>query len=235
MRVSPLVFLVLGGLWIGVGSARAETTDVLVDELPVANRAVLEVIERIEPGGGYEWKSTGVPFDIPHGRRVVLKQTTANGTYCSGVTFTAVMGAATRIGLLDDKPFDDVKRFQRHWYGTNEASAETQCVFALEQLGIGHAVEHDDALPGDFVQFWRARSGHSVVFLAWVTDEDGRRIGLEYWSSQKATDGIGVHTEYFAGVAGHDGAVDPERLHVGRLWSPEPGEGGDEEEAGDES
>ncbi|MEM8781826.1 MAG: hypothetical protein AAGE65_03130 [Planctomycetota bacterium] len=186
---------------------------------------VLEVIGEMPVGGGYEWKSTGVPHPVMHEGRVVLAQTKANGTYCSGVTFAAVVETATRAGLLDGVAFERVKQFQRDWYGTHDDAAETQCVYAMNQLGIGRAVRPRDARPGDFVQFWRrGGSGHSVVFIDWVLDADsGEPVGLIYWSSQTATAGIGTHVEYFAGQVGPDGRegrVLPERLYLGRLDTP---------------
>ena len=189
-------------------------------EASSANAVVGQVIEQMPRGGGYVWKSTGVPHTIRHDGQVILEKTSADGTYCSGVTFTVVMEAARRLDLLRDVPAEQVKQFQRHWYGTDAASAETQCVYAMQQLGVGQAVEPEDARPGDFVQFWREKSGHSVVFLDWIRDEQGQRQGLRYWSSQKATDGMGVHREWFRGsrdAAGKEGSVDPDRLYIGRL------------------
>mgnify|MGYP001796455828 CR=1 FL=1 len=196
--------------------ATISAAQVSADEA-AANPMVLKLIDRMPTGGGYEWESTGVPHTIRHKGKVVLKKTSADGTYCSGVTFTVAMEAAKRSRLIRDKSFEEIKTFQRQWYGTNEVSAETQCVYALEQLGIGYAVEHDDAQAGDFLQFWRGKSGHSVIFLAWETDDQGNRVGIRYWSTQTATDGIGVHTEYFNNAEGFEGSVDPNRVYLGRM------------------
>ena len=96
-------------------------------------------------------------------------------------------------------------------------SGETQCAYALEKLGIGKPVAIKDAKPGDFLQLWRTnKSGHSVVFLDWITDA-GRPIGVKYRSTQTSTNGIGDRTEYFTGIPGKKGSVDPKRLHFGRL------------------
>ncbi len=203
-----LVVSIMGSSYQGADAADGDRA---------ANPTVLKLIDHMPTGGGYVWESTGVPHTILHDGQVILKKTTAAGTYCSGVTFTVAMEAAKRAGLIKSFAFDDIKQFQRDWYGTTDVSAETQCVFAMQRLGIRHAVEHDDAQPGDFVQFWRGKSGHSVVFLAWVTDRQGQRIGLKYWSSQTATDGIGVHTEYFQGASDFDGHVDPDRVYLGRM------------------
>jgi hypothetical protein len=48
------------------------------------------------------------------------------------------------------------------------------------------------------VQLWRwSGSGHSVIFVNWVRDENQQITGMRYWSSQRATNGIGYRTEYF--------------------------------------
>lgn len=203
----PFVACLLAGFGVTVVSA---------DET-AANPTVLKLIDRMPTGGGYVWESTGVPHTIRHKGKVVLKKTSVDGTYCSGITFTIAMETAKRERLLRDKSIDEVKAFQRQWYGSTEISAETQCVFAMEELGIGQAVEHDDAQPGDFLQFWRGKSGHSVIFLAWEVNDSGDRVGIKYWSTQTATDGIGVHTEYFNDAEGFEGHVDPNRVYLGRM------------------
>jgi hypothetical protein len=138
-------------------------------------------------------------------------------TYCSGFTFAVVMKAADARGLLRDKSVDDIRAFQKQWYGATKESGETQCAFAVERLGIGKLVAAEKARAGDFLQLWRTnKSGHSVVFLEWV--KDGRQpIGVRYRSTQMSTDGIGDRVEYFAGVPGHDGKVDRQRLYFARL------------------
>ena len=90
-------------------------------------------------------------------------------------------------------------------------------VFALEKRGIGKPAAINDRKPGDFLQLRRTnKSGHSVVFLDWVTDAR-RTIGVKYRSTQTSTKGIGDRTEYFGDVPGKKGLVDPKRLYFGRL------------------
>jgi hypothetical protein len=176
---------------------------------------VVDVARTIPDGGGYEWKGTGVPANIIHLGQPVLAK--GKHTYCSGFTFAVVMKAAAERGVLRDKSIDDVRHFQKNWYGATPESAETQCVYAMQQLGIGQPIRQQDAQPGDFLQIWRSnKSGHSVVFLGWV-EENGQPIGIKYRSSQKATDGIGDRVEYFAGVRDKEGAVDRERMYFCRL------------------
>lgn len=181
------------------------------------NAVVLEHARKIPEGGGYQkaWTGSGTPHEIRFGDGKVLSKG-EGGTYCCGVTFAVVMSVAHAQGLLRDKSLADIKQFQKNWYGVGKPSQERTCVHALEQLGIGRAVRFEDAQPGDFVQFWRSKSGHSVIFLAWI-EEDGQRVGLRYRSSQTATNGVGDHQEYFKTAPGDRGHIDPERTYFGRL------------------
>jgi hypothetical protein len=181
-------------------------------------RSVLDVARSYKDGGGYVWEAgSGAPRTINfEGETLLAAQ--EKGTYCSGFTFSVAMQAAVERGLLKGKKLDDVRRFQKEWYGVPKEAQETQCALAVERLGIGRRVKDlEEARPGDFVQIWRTnKSGHSVVLVEPVR-EDGKLVGLRYRSSQKATDGIGERVEYFADVAGHDGKVDRARTYVARL------------------
>lgn len=153
-------------------------------------------------GGGYDrsWKGSGAPEDVVFKGKTILAKAKA-GTYCSGYTFAVAMRQAARWGLLADKSVEQVRQFQREWFGATPASREKQCVVAAVNLGIGREVRLEEARAGDFVQFWRANgSGHSVVLLRPIR-RDGRLAALEYRSSQASTNGIGDRTEHFADAA----------------------------------
>jgi hypothetical protein len=199
-QTSPLIALLLA---ICATCASAKPTDV-------------ESIARAFPdGGGYEWKGTGVPEDVRFAGKTILEK--AKHTYCSGFTFAVVMKAATDRGLLKGRTPEQIRAFQKDWYGATKESGETQCVYALEKLGIGRAVDPNKAKPGDFLQLWRTnKSGHSVVFLEWIKSA-GQPIGLKYRSSQTSTGGIGDRTEYFADAPEKNGKVDPKRIYFCRL------------------
>jgi hypothetical protein len=128
------------------------------------------------------------------------------------------MKAAGEAGLLEGKTVEQVKRFQKEWYGAvpEKDVAEKQCAVALGHLGIGKQVTPDEAQSGDFLQFWRTKSGHSVVFLNWV-EKDGKRVGFNYRSSQGSTDGVGDKVEYFKDSGIDKGEVDAQRMYFGRL------------------
>lgn len=179
---------------------------------------VLAAARAIPDGGTYVWTNgSGVPRDIHHDGELILKAQ-EQGTYCSGFTFCVAMEAAQERGLLKGKTVDKVRQFQKQWYGSTKEAAERQCALAVEQLGIGREVKSlADAQPGDFMQIWRTnKSGHSVLFLDWVREEE-EVVGIKYRSSQKSTDGVGDRVEYFADVPGRDGKVDRRRTYVARL------------------
>jgi hypothetical protein len=179
------------------------------------SRDVVAIAQSFPDGGGYELKGSGVPEDVSFGSTTILGK--GKSTYCSGFTFAVVMKAASERGLLKKKTLEQIRSFQKEWYGASKDSKETQCAYAVEKLGIGKQIEFKNARRGDFLQLWRTtKSGHSVVFLEWVK-VGGSPIGVKYRSSQPATKGIGDNVEYFSNVTGHKGTVDPKRMYFCRL------------------
>ena len=179
---------------------------------------ILAAAQAIPDGGSYVWTNgSGVPRDIRHAGELILKAQ-EKGTYCSGFTFCVAMEAAQQRGLLKGKTADEVRQFQKEWYGSTKEAAERQCALAVEHLGVGREVKSlADAQPGDFMQIWRTnKTGHSVLFLDWVREGD-KIVGMKYRSSQKSTNGVGDRIEYFADAEGHDGKVDRGRTYVARL------------------
>jgi hypothetical protein len=176
----------------------------------------LAFAKSLPDGGGYELNGSGVPIEIVHkGTRILPKGVR---TYCSGFTFATVMTTAERLGLLKDKTVDQIKRFQREWYG-GAGDAEKQQGPAMRNLGIGDNVPMEQAKPGDFLQLWRVGgSGHSVVFTGWLMDPSrpGVPVGFSYRSSQPRTDGIGNSQERFSDAGG---TVLRNRIYFSRLRS----------------
>jgi hypothetical protein len=191
-------------------------------------------------GGGFnrDWAGSGYPeaivFKDDQGKLAkgdAFNAPAVGGMYCCGFTFGVVMTVAAERGLLKGKTAAEVVQFQQEWNGAaaggdrNKTIYYEQCAQALENFGIGQMVGPDPnpkaqpaglpaAQPGDFMQFWRGKGGHSVIFLDWVRDDDGAVIGIKYRSAQESTDGIGDNVEYFRG---NGGAVDPEKIFAGRL------------------
>jgi hypothetical protein len=183
---------------------------------PGVNADVLRIARSFKNGGGYNtaWKGSGTAEEINFkGERILA---CGDKTYCCGFTFTVVMRAATERGLLKDKSPQQIRVFQKEWYGATESSAEKQCQLAAKNMGIGKAIPFDEAQPGDFVQLWRTKSGHSVLFVNWVK-ENGQKIGIHYRSSQAGTDGIGDATEYFTKADPGHSPLNKERTYFCRL------------------
>lgn len=179
-----------------------------------ADADTAQIAKAFPNGGHYNLAGSGTPEEVRFKNERILAKGT-NGTYCSGFTFSVVMRAAEKRGLLKDKSVEQVRRFQKEWYGVT-GDTNKQAGPAMEQLKIGKSIPFDEARPGDFVQLWRTKSGHSAVFLGWV-EEAGRKIGFKYRSSQKSTDGIFDNVEYFSDVPGKKGAVIRERTYFSRL------------------
>ncbi|MDB6124992.1 MAG: hypothetical protein JWQ71_3985 [Pedosphaera sp.] len=183
------------------------------------NADVIRIARTFKDGGGYNtaWKGSGAAEEISFKGEKILPAA-EGGTYCCGFTFTVAMRAAAERGLFKDKTPQQIRQFQKEWYGATEASREKLCQMAVTTLGIGKAVPFDEVQLGDFVQLWRAKSGHSVLFLSWV-EENGKKIGMQYRSSQPATDGIGDSVEYFTKAAPGKSPLNRARTYFCRLNS----------------
>lgn len=202
-------------LLAGAGVAVADEGDAEGESVESINAAVLAEAYGYEDGGGYAWdNSTGSPRELVWDGEVVLRKQ-PEGTYCSGCTFAVMFEVAKQRGLFEGKAVRDLKLMQRRWYGSVEdkRTREVQAGIAMQKLRIGKRIRSQDAEAGDFLQFWRTRSGHSVVFLGWL-EEDGKRVGIRYRSTQRSTDGIGDHQERFQAYGGN---VDPRRCYFARL------------------
>ena len=133
-------------------------------------------------------------------------------------------------------PKDKFIALYKGWYGAEDAPTnpllpedirltirEKQVFHMLQWTGLATPVEHYRLLRrGDFVQFWRkSGTGHSVIFWARDSDDEGRER-LWYWSSQKkprhayplapggepvATPGYGITWEYIGDE------IDPARIY----------------------
>lgn len=171
-------------------------------------------------GGGYEWAG-GTGLGIPlmwtnpeTGEEEVLKDKQKNGTYCSGYALQVGYIVARNRGLLEDKTKKELLDFIREWY----QSYPKTCVEAIVNIGIGEEISLDDAIPGDFCQLWRTGgSGHNVIFLDHILNDDGDIIGIEYRSTQKSTGGIGNNKEYFSDSGKGKGKVLRDKIYFARL------------------
>lgn len=167
-------------------------------------------------GGTYQWSGSGCPVDLVWKDQKLLEKSPV-GSHCSGFTFTILFNAMKEHQLFGDLSIEELKKFQNHWYGNTTEAAETQCQYALCTYKLGKEITIDHAKPGDFVQFWRNnKTGHSVIFLAWIKDEKGKITGLKYRSSQKLTNGIGDRIE---NVGSEPKDINLKRVYIVRLGS----------------
>src|SRR6187397_1649447 len=82
------------------------------------NDVVIRTARSYSNGGGYneKWGGTGCPEEIQFEKQRVLAKGT-NGTYCCGFTFAVAMKAGSEMDLFKGKTIEQIKRFQKEWYG----------------------------------------------------------------------------------------------------------------------
>ena len=171
--------------------------------------------------GGYAWPAragtSGTTRDLTVGDERIA--TGGEGNHCVGVTLEVFWRALESCpggvaGALDAR---EARAFKRTWYVPVDRGAGS--AEAIAAHGLGRRLDRlDDARPGDFVQAWRADGlGHSMVFLAWQRDEHGTITGIEYWSSQPWTDGIGRAS---TPIGAAPDAFDPAQVYVARARCP---------------
>ncbi len=196
------------------GAHHTKHYKVLGNETIKFNKFVLMGIDKVQKtaldGGGYYVGIKADPPESPIGYNlclgnkelVNLERTTS---YCSGASYSAFIEAlnfyndsldasisdeiieSMRMQEPDGSRRNDNVKFWGKWnddgYGNH---------FALVQYsGMGKVIEPKDALPGDFVNIsWKSGNGHSVIFLGWHLDSEGKK-NMVYWSSQTGTNGLG--------------------------------------------
>jgi hypothetical protein len=152
-------------------------------------------------GGGKGWK--GTTCDLVYRGETIAKGDENGRCFCCGLTFEVFFRAYEECLKTKKKEFQigdlnpkGVKKLISAWFGSksNRFCSGT----AIPNFNLGRAIPKlKNAKSGDFVQFWRhSGSGHSVVFVGWVKDKQGKITGLRYWSTQKSTKGIGQRTEH---------------------------------------
>jgi len=151
----------------------------------------------------------GVTQDMWYQGRVVAKAYPDGSRCrdCCGLTFEVFVRAMKlrneRAGLpIDDfngMDFYDLFNLLQFWYIEGQGDSPQRGIVAY---GLGQAIDNlEDARPGDFCDFSRSTgSGHSVIFVDWVRDADGKLTGMKYFSSNKS--GVGYLTEYFSDSGG---------------------------------
>lgn len=172
--------------------------------LPSPNERLLRAASALPRGRGYRFEPAprdpsdpinprdphhdGTSRTLRAGAEVVARAAPDGATYCCGATFEAWWDA----GLRPDVDADELRAVLAEWFCPT--MGHPGVVSALASRGWGDPVPVDRAIAGDLCQFWRSTdlatpSGHSVLLLG----VDGDR--LRYWSSQRATEGVGEHEE----------------------------------------
>jgi hypothetical protein len=193
---------------------RAPTTSSALPDEAAFARHVLAVVESYPTDGThrYWWPTEGAwrgnARTLRYEESVVAEGDPEGRCHCCGLTFEVFLQAWQRWAKETGRPerildldVEGVRRLQTQWFGSPQ---DRSCLHtAIVGNGLGRRIERlDDARPGDFVQLWRTNgTGHSAVFLEAVR-EDGRIVGLRYWSTQGSTNGVARHVERFADAGG---------------------------------
>jgi hypothetical protein len=178
------------------------------------NLKILDGIDIVQAtaadGGGYFAGIKAIPPEAPIGYSLklfnkVLFEPQRSTSYCSGSTYAAFVEGLNLLynenkqGLAHPQfealcmqeqnggRREDTVKFWGKWnddgYGNH---------FALVQYSkMGKKINPINARPGDFMNIsWKNGGGHSVIFLGWHQDNEGKK-NLLYWSSQTRTNGLG--------------------------------------------
>lgn len=149
---------------------------------------------------------------------------------CVGLTyevfFKAMQERNREAGISPDNfnnmTISDMKNFMLTWFDAlgKPKSEGDQLAGAIVKYGFGTQIKSlEDARAGDFIDFSRAKSGHTAVFINWIKDEKGNILGFKYWSTQESTNGIAYKEEYFSDnpQGSIKGAVNRNQLYIGRV------------------
>lgn len=175
---------------------------------------------------GVDW--SGSTRDILYRDALVADDGGYSSCFCVGMTWELYLRAWLEIDAaeggdgsdLHGLAADDVLDLRVDWFVRDIRGPGASAAYENYGLGVEIA-SFDDWLPGDFIQFWRhSGTGHNVVFIDWVTDSRGARVGFQYWacSGTASTDGPGYNEEYF-GSGGS--AIDPMYTFGSRAYMPE--------------
>jgi hypothetical protein len=171
--------------------------------LPEPNKSIVELMLDYPTDGShtYWWPKTGgydgCTTDVVVGGKTVMKGEPGARTFCCGLTLEVFYKYAASKPAVAAQLASNPGKFKGDWFCHNINSPGP--LDALSSAKLGKKVTNlEEALPGDFVQLWRNdKSGHSVMFVNWLRDASGKRIGLQYWSTQTSTNGIGFSSEAF--------------------------------------
>ncbi len=179
------------------------------------NLLVLKGVDAVQShsldGGGYfigvkaDPPESPICYDIALGGKSLIDAPRST-SFCSGASYAAFIEAtnyylkansrqkvtdvqieALRMQEPDGKRREDGVKAWGWWNADGFG-----CHFSLVQLmKAGERISPKDAKPGDFMNIsWKSGLGHSVVFLGWEANSEGKN-GVRFWSSQTSTNGLG--------------------------------------------
>jgi hypothetical protein len=177
------------------------------------NSFVLEVIKNYN--GNYPYllnkdygNYNGVTANIYYQDKLLLKAHPSGNraNHCVGITFEVFFKAMQERNKHAGLSFDNINGMTADelrdlillWYVASGNKQNSNITLAVEKYGIGKRIhEFESAKGGDFIDISRTNgTGHTAVFIDWLK-ENGKIIGLRYWSSQGSTGGISYNEEYF--------------------------------------
>lgn len=156
------------------------------------NDKIIALRDSYKLGGGYTWDAkkatSGTTMNLVYKGKTILPKDPNGSTYCVGICFELWFRV---IGSTVDLPETEMGKVQQLWYCAR--GNRGGCMDALTSVKLGVRIPTiQEALPGDFIQFWRkSGSGHSVNHASL----DLAAGTFTYWSTQPATKGIGFRTE----------------------------------------
>lgn len=175
------------------------------------NPYVMKVISAYPLDGSYPYHCGWTPreYDIYNGvtedmwfKGMIVAKAYPDGSrcsYCCGLTFELFLRAMKlrniQKGLDPDDfngmTFNDLFNMLQLWYIEGKGDCEQR---AIVSYGLGRAIDKlEDARPGDFLSYSTTPAGgHSVVLIDWLRDEQGKIVGMKYFSSNlSGTKGVG--------------------------------------------
>ncbi len=200
------------------------------------NPYVLKVAAAYPLDGSYPYHCSWKPreYDIYNGvtqdlwyQGLVVAKAYPDGSrcsYCCGFTFEVLVRAMklrnVQHGLDPDEfngmTFHDLFNLLQLWYIEGDGDSPQ---LGIVSYGLGRAInDFEDARPGDFADYSTTPpGGHSVIFIDWVRDEQGRICGMKYFSSNlSGTHGVGYGTGKFSDCNDGKGIL-RDSVHLARV------------------
>ncbi len=181
------------------------------DEEGSLNPYVMKVISAYPLDGSYPYHCGWDPreYDLYNGvtqdmwyQGMVVAKAYPDGSrcsYCCGFTFEVFIRAMKlrniQKGLEPDDfngmTFNDLFNMLQLWYIEGKGDSEQRGIVGY---GLGRAItDFEQVKPGDFLSYSTTPpGGHAVIFIDWMRDDQGKIIGLKYFSSNlSGSKGVG--------------------------------------------